>query len=822
MSNRSRLFASVALPILAATVGLQPALADSLHAPFQVAQQDAVEGGQGGDNPEELRRKRREEHQREQQGEPGRAEQPQRRQAAPDAGQDGGPSDQQRQREERRKQREADQQQGGEQPQRRQAAPEAGQDGGPSAEERQRQREERRKQREADQQQQNGDEPAQGRPKPAAAQDGQQPSDAERQREERRKQRQAEQQQNGDQPAAEKPAPDKPVQTKPAQTKPAQEKPAQGKPAADTAAPGQDGGLSDAERQRIREERRKQREADQQQQNGDQPAPQKPAAGKPAPAGDKPVAPKPAPGQPVPQPAPDAGQDGQQPTDADRQRIREERRKQREADQQQQNGDQPARQPEGQPAQQPDGQAPRERPRPDQAGQNGANPGDARRPGGRGADELTPEEARDLEQMTPQQREQLREERRVRRDLPDISEQDRQRIARDPAKSDDTVVLPVENGAAVLDSDKDADSRGGREARERRRAEREQLREERGNVPLPKNDADAQAPMRERGFDRDQIDEALRERGRRVERAPQFDLQDAIDAFVGANQPRPRIEERRNNRTVIDFGDEIVVRGDDRARLRRDSQDTYYEELPRGRSREVIERPNGVRIVTIYNSYGDVIQRTRIDRDGREYLMVYADDMDDDRPRPPIYDAGEDLPPMRLRVPLNDYIVDTSSQPDRDYYSFLSEPPVERVERTYSIDEVRNSARLRDKVRRIDLDTITFATGSAEVPMSQAKTLRRVADAMMEVINKDPGETFLIEGHTDAVGSDESNLILSDERAESVASLLTEVYNIPPENLVTQGYGERYLKVLTNGPSQENRRVTIRRVTPLVRPVAQR
>lgn len=103
-----------------------------------------------------------------------------------------------------------------------------------------------------------------------------------------------------------------------------------------------------------------------------------------------------------------------------------------------------------------------------------------------------------------------------------------------------------------------------------------------------------------------------------------------------------------------------------------------------------------------------------------------------------------------------------------------------------------------------------------------AGAMRKVAEAMNKILDKDPGETFFIEGHTDAVGSDQSNLVLSDERAESVAVLLTEVYGIPAENLVTQGYGERFLKIRTDGPEQENRRVTIRRVTPLVRPVAQR
>jgi len=207
---------------------------------------------------------------------------------------------------------------------------------------------------------------------------------------------------------------------------------------------------------------------------------------------------------------------------------------------------------------------------------------------------------------------------------------------------------------------------------------------------------------------------------------------------------------------------------------------------------------------------------------GEEYVLYYAPELvDNRRGRDYVWrDPGDDLPPMRLSVPLDDYIIDTSTEPDRDYYEFLEQPPVERVERVYSLDEVRYSARIRDKVPRIDLDTITFATGSAEIPMNQASSLRKVADAINKVLKRDPSETFLIEGHTDAVGSDDSNLVLSDERAESVARVLTDAFNIPPENLATQGYGERYLKVRTDGPEQENRRVTVRRITPLVKPVA--
>ncbi|MGB3814315.1 MAG: OmpA family protein [Shinella sp.] len=424
-----------------------------------------------------------------------------------------------------------------------------------------------------------------------------------------------------------------------------------------------------------------------------------------------------------------------------------------------------------------------------------------------------------------------------------LTEEQKQEIAEDPGQTDETVVLPVENGAAVLDSDKDADNSGGQTSRDERRKKREELRAEEEAAPLPETDDSAQAAISEevRAAVPQKIEAAIKEEGERLDAAPVFEVPQTTNIVnntivnntiinnntvnnnnttIDNSVTQVNVVEQIDNRTVIEVGNQLVVRGDDRPRLRRDSEEVYYDNLARGRVRETIVRPGGVQIVTIYNRYGDIIQRSRVGRDGREHILVYAPERGDDSPRPDFVDVGYELPPMRLRIPVRDYIIDTSSDPDRDYYDFLAEPPVERVERVYTIDEVKHSARLRDKVRRIDLDTVTFATGSAEVPMSQARTLRKVADAMEKVLDKDPGETFLIEGHTDAVGSDKSNLVLSDQRAESVASLLTEVYGIPPENLQTQGYGERFLKVRTETAEQQNRRVTIRRVTTLVRPVA--
>ncbi|MCK3779292.1 OmpA family protein [Ensifer sesbaniae] len=413
------------------------------------------------------------------------------------------------------------------------------------------------------------------------------------------------------------------------------------------------------------------------------------------------------------------------------------------------------------------------------------------------------------------------------------TKEEKRKIAQDPAATDETVVLPVDNGAAVLDSDKDADNAGGERAREARRKQREKLRAQEKNVAPPTDDAAAQAeiPAEVRQAAPKRIAATMKEEGERVEAAPAFAVPETTNIVNNTvinnttvnnttNVTEVQVVERVDDRVVLGVGDQIFVRGDDRPRLRRDSEESYYDQLSRGRVRETIVRPGGYQIVTVYDRYGNILQRSRIDRDGNEYVLIYAPDYQEERPA--IIDVGYELPPMRLTIPVDEYIVDYSEEPDLDYYEFLSEPPVEQVERVYTIDEVRNSARLRDKVRRIDLDTIHFATGSAEVSMSQAKTLRKVADAMQKILDKDPGETFFIEGHTDAVGSDRSNLVLSDERAESVAVLLTEVYGIPAENLVTQGYGERFLKIRTQEPEEENRRVTIRRVTPLVRPVAQR
>ncbi len=272
-----------------------------------------------------------------------------------------------------------------------------------------------------------------------------------------------------------------------------------------------------------------------------------------------------------------------------------------------------------------------------------------------------------------------------------------------------------------------------------------------------------------------------------------------------------------SDRVIVKLGDQVIIRKqDENERFLRNADDVEVVQLSRGRTRTTVTRPNGVQIITVTNRYGEIIRRVRRFPDGREVVLI-----DNRQDRRPIVNFDIQLPRLVVPIPRRDYIVDLQRASEADIEAALTAPPIERVERIYSLEEVRRSERLRDKVRRIDLDTVTFDSGSAAISRSQIYTLTRIGEALEDVIYEDPDEIYLVEGHTDAVGSSLYNLALSDRRAESVAIILSESFDIPPENLITQGYGEDYLKIPTLADERRNRRVTIRRITPLIRADAQ-
>ena len=269
------------------------------------------------------------------------------------------------------------------------------------------------------------------------------------------------------------------------------------------------------------------------------------------------------------------------------------------------------------------------------------------------------------------------------------------------------------------------------------------------------------------------------------------------------------------NRTILQVNGHAFIQHDETAHFRAFGGIPQTRRGANGNAISTIVRPDGVRIEVEVDGYGRPLRRVRYLPDGRRFVLFEN--------RALAIGAGlalgaliVSLPPVEVDIPREEYIVDADSASEDDIYGALQAGPVVALDRSYSLEEVLASVRLRERMRSINIDSINFDFGSADVPQDQAEMLESVAAAIRNMTSQNPGEVFLVEGHTDAVGSDVDNLSLSDRRAEAIADVLSQQFNIPRENLVTQGYGKQFLLVDTPEPERRNRRVVIRRITPLI------
>ena len=122
------------------------------------------------------------------------------------------------------------------------------------------------------------------------------------------------------------------------------------------------------------------------------------------------------------------------------------------------------------------------------------------------------------------------------------------------------------------------------------------------------------------------------------------------------------------------------------------------------------------------------------------------------------------------------------------------------------IDEV-DVERIDETTLRVSFDSdILFAFDSAVLSDASRYSLDEFAQVMWEY----PQTAIVVQGHTDAIGSEQYNLVLSERRARSVYNHLA-LRQVDPGRMAAVGYGEGY-PVADNTSDvgrQLNRRVSI-------------
>jgi outer membrane protein OmpA-like peptidoglycan-associated protein len=106
----------------------------------------------------------------------------------------------------------------------------------------------------------------------------------------------------------------------------------------------------------------------------------------------------------------------------------------------------------------------------------------------------------------------------------------------------------------------------------------------------------------------------------------------------------------------------------------------------------------------------------------------------------------------------------------------------------------------------VTLGDVLFDSGKAQLKTGGLRNIQKLSEALKQ----SPKSNVLVEGFTDSTGTDETNQMLSERRANAVKTALVEV-GVSPDRIKTQGYGKAF-PVADNGNAagrQMNRRVEI-------------
>ena len=129
-----------------------------------------------------------------------------------------------------------------------------------------------------------------------------------------------------------------------------------------------------------------------------------------------------------------------------------------------------------------------------------------------------------------------------------------------------------------------------------------------------------------------------------------------------------------------------------------------------------------------------------------------------------------------------------------------------RKTRSLSSGEREEIAEIASTKPKIDLE-IQFDYNSADISSSSLPTVQALGKALSNSNMR--GSTFVVAGHTDAIGGETYNQDLSERRADSIKRYLTDKYGINGTDLVTVGYGKTKPKDASTPMDPVNRRVQV-------------
>ncbi len=156
--------------------------------------------------------------------------------------------------------------------------------------------------------------------------------------------------------------------------------------------------------------------------------------------------------------------------------------------------------------------------------------------------------------------------------------------------------------------------------------------------------------------------------------------------------------EEPGKRRIIRESNRVFIQHDDNERLKRVAPNARFEKGKGGTNIAVIDRPGGYKIYSETDANGQLLRRYRRGPDGRDFTII------DNRRRrhdkfgrnlaagigigigvvagAAILDSVLDVPPPRVTIPRDEYIVDYERASDEDVYDALNAPPVEEFPRS--------------------------------------------------------------------------------------------------------------------------------------------